>query len=114
MAKKKNEALKSLEKEVARLRKQNDKLAEAIEKSREDQAAAYKELRSLLEERLAVQPAASGDQEAGLRDGDERPKVTQTARRRAEDLGIDLANVRGSGSRGRILVTDVEAVANAR
>lgn len=114
MAKKTNKALKSLEKEVAGLRKQNDKLAEAIEKSRENQAAAYKELRSLLEERLAVQPAASGDQEAGLRDGEERPEVTQTGRRRARDLGIDLADVRGSGSRGRILVTDIEAAADTQ
>ena len=114
MVKKTNKALKSLEKEVAGLRKQNDKLAEAIEKSREDQAAAYKELRSLLEERLAVQPAASGDQEAGLRDGDERPEVTQTARRRAGELGINLADVRGSGSRGRILITDIEAAADTQ
>ena len=55
MAKKKDKALKSLEKDVAKLRKRNDKLAEAIEKTREDQAAAYKELRSLLEERLPAQ-----------------------------------------------------------
>ena len=34
MAKKKDKALKSLEKDVAKLRKRNDKLAEAIAKSR--------------------------------------------------------------------------------
>jgi pyruvate/2-oxoglutarate dehydrogenase complex dihydrolipoamide acyltransferase (E2) component len=109
MAKKKDKALKSLEKDVAKLRKQNDKLAEAIEKTREDQATAHKELRSLLEERLPVQEAAPVEREDDSRDGDEKSETTEAAARRAEELGVDLSNVQGTGSRGRILVTDVEA-----
>ena len=111
MAKKKDKALKSLEKGVAKLRKQNDKLAEAIEKAREDQAAAYKELRGLLEERLPVQGPGSVEQDHDSHNGDEKPETTEAAAQRAGELGVDLSSVQGTGSRGRILVTDVEAAA---
>jgi len=112
MAKKKDKALKSLEKDVAKLRKRNDRLAEAIEKTREDQAAAHKELRSLLEERLPAQDANPGEHEDGSRDGDEKPEATEAAARRAGELGIDLSSAKGTGARGRILVKDVEAAAS--
>jgi pyruvate/2-oxoglutarate dehydrogenase complex dihydrolipoamide acyltransferase (E2) component len=112
MSKKKDKALKSLEKGVAKLRKQNDRLAEEIHKTREDQAAAYEELRSLLEERLPVQGLGSVKQEDSPLDGDEKPETTEAAVHRAEELGVDLSDVQGTGSRGRILVTDVEAAAS--
>jgi pyruvate/2-oxoglutarate dehydrogenase complex dihydrolipoamide acyltransferase (E2) component len=112
MAKKKDKALKSLEKDVAKLRKRNDKLAEAIEKTREDQAAAYEELRSLLEERLPVQGPGPVEQEDDSRDGDEKPEATEAAARRAGELGIDLSSAKGTGARGRILIKDVEAAAS--
>jgi pyruvate/2-oxoglutarate dehydrogenase complex dihydrolipoamide acyltransferase (E2) component len=114
MAKKKDKSLKSLQKDVARLKKRNDKLAEAIEQTREDQAAAHKELRNLIEKRLPVQDTNSGEQEASSRDSGERPEVTEAAERRAGELGIDLSELKGTGSRGRILVTDVEAAADAK
>ncbi|HYG85401.1 MAG TPA: dihydrolipoamide acetyltransferase family protein [Azospirillum sp.] len=41
----------------------------------------------------------------------ERVRATPLARRRAKDLGLDLATVAGSGPRGRIKVADVEAAA---
>jgi pyruvate/2-oxoglutarate dehydrogenase complex dihydrolipoamide acyltransferase (E2) component len=112
MAKKKNKALKSLEKDVAKLRKRNDKLAEAIGKTRKDQAAAYQGLRSLLEERLPAQDAGSSEREDYSRDGDKNPEATAAAARRAEELGIDLSSAKGTGARGRILVKDVEAAAS--
>jgi pyruvate/2-oxoglutarate dehydrogenase complex dihydrolipoamide acyltransferase (E2) component len=112
MAKKKDKALKSLEKDVAKLRKRNDKLAEAIEKTRDDQTAAYKDLRSLLEERLPVQSLVPVEQEDGSHDGDEEPDATEAAARRAEELGIDLYSAKGTGARGRILIKDVEAAAS--
>ena len=112
MAKKKDKALKSLEKDVAKLRKRNDKLAKAIEKTREDQAAAYKELRSLLEEWLPVQGLGPVAQEDDSQDGDEKPDATPAAVRRAEELGVELSGVQGSGARGRILLTDVETTAD--
>jgi pyruvate/2-oxoglutarate dehydrogenase complex dihydrolipoamide acyltransferase (E2) component len=112
VAKKKDKAIKSLKKDVARLEEQNDKLAEKLEKTREDQAAELDEIRNLIEERLAAQDAVSAEQEDNSRDGDEGPEVTDAAQRRAGELGVHLSDVKGTGSRGRILVTDVEAAAD--
>ena len=112
MAKKKDKALKSLEKDVAKLRKRNDKLSRAIEKTQEDQAAAYEELRSLIEVRLPAQDSGSGGHKEDSRDGDEKPEATEAAARRAEELGIDLSSAKGTGARGRLLVKDVEAAAS--
>ncbi|WP_431857619.1 dihydrolipoamide acetyltransferase family protein [Azospirillum sp.] len=41
----------------------------------------------------------------------ERLRATPLAKRRAKDLGVDLASVTGSGPRGRIKMADVEAAA---
>jgi pyruvate/2-oxoglutarate dehydrogenase complex dihydrolipoamide acyltransferase (E2) component len=114
MAKKKDKALQSLKKDVARLQEQNDKLAETLENTREEQASAHKELRTLLEERLTVQEAGPGEKEVDLHGGEEELVVTEAAQRRAEELGIDLSDVEGSGSDGRVLVKDVEAAEAAK
>ena len=116
MAKKTDKTLKSLKKDVAKLQKQNDKLVETLEKTREDQAAAHMELRSLLEEHLRVQGAGPDESAAEdlSRDGEEKPEVTEAAERRARDLGVDLSGVKGTGSGGRVLVKDVEATADAK
>jgi pyruvate/2-oxoglutarate dehydrogenase complex dihydrolipoamide acyltransferase (E2) component len=113
MAKKTGKALKGLKKDVAKLRKQNEKLAEALEAARENQAAAHRELRGLLEERLTVQDAGPAEQaEDHSRDGEEGPEVTEAAQRRAGELGVDLSDVKGTGSGGRVLVKDVETAAD--
>lgn len=52
----------------------------------------------------------SGPLPAPVRDG-ERVLSTPLARRRAQDLGVDLTAVTGSGPRGRIKMADVEAAA---
>jgi pyruvate/2-oxoglutarate dehydrogenase complex dihydrolipoamide acyltransferase (E2) component len=39
------------------------------------------------------------------------PQATDAARRKAENLGIDLSQVEGTGSEGRILVRDVQKAA---
>lgn len=44
----------------------------------------------------------------------EQPEVTEAARNRAEELGVDLANIQGTGSRGRILLRDVQRAARGR
>jgi pyruvate/2-oxoglutarate dehydrogenase complex dihydrolipoamide acyltransferase (E2) component len=41
-----------------------------------------------------------------------RGKVTDAVRRRAEELGVDPSRVQGMGSRGRVLVSDVERAAS--
>ena len=132
MAKKTDKALKSLKKDVAKLRKQNDKLAETLEKAREDQASAHMELRKLLEEHLTTHAAGTDESvpeadesaaEDSSRDGDsdevpeasdEEPEVTEAAKRRAKEFGVDLSSVKGTGSGGRILAKDVEAASEAK
>ncbi len=116
MAKKADKALKSLKKDVSKLQKQNDKLAKALEETREDQAEALREIRELLEERLTARDAtpAESSQEDHSPDGEaeEEPEVTEAAERRAKELGVNLSDVKGTGSGGRILVKDVEAAAD--
>src|SRR3954467_4917639 len=53
--------------------------------------------------------ASSNGSEAG---DDERAKASPVARRVANELGIDIADVRGSGPGGRILKADVENAAD--
>ena len=48
------------------------------------------------------------------RQGGERPLASPAVRRRAQDLGIDLRYVPGSGPAGRILHEDVEAFASGQ
>jgi pyruvate dehydrogenase E2 component (dihydrolipoamide acetyltransferase) len=45
--------------------------------------------------------------------GGERVKASPVARRIAEELGVELARVEGSGPGGRVVKADVEAAANA-
>ena len=47
-------------------------------------------------------------QQAGnVTGGDEGPKATSAARRKAEDLGVDLSQIQGSGAGGLITIRDV-------
>lgn len=135
MAKKTDKALNELAKELKKLRKENEKLAKSLEKSREDQADLHQKVLALLEERLPVGTGAGETEdhdenggfvaaEAATADGDvpeasadaqqdhgEEPEVTEAAKRRAEELGVDPSDVKGTGSGGRVLVKDVEAAA---
>jgi pyruvate/2-oxoglutarate dehydrogenase complex dihydrolipoamide acyltransferase (E2) component len=43
--------------------------------------------------------------------GEGEPNATDAARRKAEELGVDLAQIEGTGAGGRILVTDVRKAA---
>ena len=47
----------------------------------------------------------TGDEDAG------EPGATDAARRKAEELGVDLSRVEGSGAGGRILLKDVKEAA---
>jgi pyruvate/2-oxoglutarate dehydrogenase complex dihydrolipoamide acyltransferase (E2) component len=44
-------------------------------------------------------------------EGAEEPKATDAARRKAAELGVDLAQIEGTGAGGRVLVTDVKKAA---
>jgi hypothetical protein len=56
----------------------------------------------------ATQQAAGGQQQGGQ----QQPNATQAAAQKAEELGVDLSQVEGSGSEGRITVKDVTGAAN--
>jgi pyruvate dehydrogenase E2 component (dihydrolipoamide acetyltransferase) len=55
------------------------------------------------------EPATASSNGSG--DGDERAKASPVARRVANELGIDIADVHGTGPGGRILKADVEKAA---
>jgi pyruvate/2-oxoglutarate dehydrogenase complex dihydrolipoamide acyltransferase (E2) component len=54
----------------------------------------------------AGQVAQQG-QQATEGDGAEEPRATNAARRRAQEMGIDLSTIRGTGSGGLITIKDV-------
>ena len=139
MAKKSDKALQDLAKELKKLRRENEKLAKTVGTMREDQAEYHRKVLALIEERLSASDPGAGETEdhshdenggfvtagtAEVGDGDvpegsadaqqahgEGPEVTDAAKRRAKELGVDPTTVEGTGSGGRVLVKDVEAAA---
>ncbi len=59
----------------------------------------------------APEQGAGGGAEDPEDEGAGEPKATDAARRKAEELGIDLSRVEGTGAGGRILVGDVRRAA---
>jgi pyruvate/2-oxoglutarate dehydrogenase complex dihydrolipoamide acyltransferase (E2) component len=60
----------------------------------------------------AVGGAAQQAQETvGGGDQEEEPDATEAARQKADELGVDLSQVEGSGSGGRITIKDVQSAA---
>jgi pyruvate/2-oxoglutarate dehydrogenase complex dihydrolipoamide acyltransferase (E2) component len=58
------------------------------------------------------QGAGGGAEDPETEEEDARePEATSAARRKAEELGIDLSQVEGSGAGGRILIRDVQRAA---
>jgi pyruvate/2-oxoglutarate dehydrogenase complex dihydrolipoamide acyltransferase (E2) component len=67
-----------------------------------------------IEQNPGLLDAALGEIEGTIEEPDEsasEPDATDAARRKAEELGIDLSQVEGTGSGGRILVRDVQKAA---
>lgn len=65
-----------------------------------------------VEEKKAPQPAAAAPAPAPKRAAGRRPAASPAARRLAAELGVDLADVEGTGPRGRITEGDVTAQAD--
>src|SRR4051812_9043891 len=63
------------------------------------------------EEEAEPEPATTSSNGAEAEDGDERTKASPVARRVANELGVDIADVQGTGPGGRILKADVEKAA---
>ena len=52
----------------------------------------------------------AGDQQEEAQE--DEPDATEAAKKKAQELGVDLSQVEGSGSEGRITVKDVTSAAN--
>ncbi len=71
-----------------------------------DQAAQDQGFGEAVDE--AAQLGQDAQQGGGQEDGGgQEPNATEAAARRAEELGVDLSQVEGTGSEGRITVKDV-------
>jgi pyruvate dehydrogenase E2 component (dihydrolipoamide acetyltransferase) len=57
----------------------------------------------------ATQPETSEETETG--DGEPEVNATEAAERKAEELGVDITTVEGSGQGGRVVVGDVDDAA---
>src|ERR687893_90181 len=55
----------------------------------------------------AAQQAGGGQQQGG-----QEPNATQAAQQKAQELGVDISQVQGSGAGGRVTVRDVQQAAN--
>lgn len=67
-------------------------------------------------EEEANTPTVAADDEivADGREGESaarKPQATESAKKKARELGVDLSGIEGTGSRGRITVADVERAA---
>jgi pyruvate/2-oxoglutarate dehydrogenase complex dihydrolipoamide acyltransferase (E2) component len=56
-----------------------------------------------------AQQAAGGQQEEAQ---EQQPNATEAAQQKAQELGMDVSQVEGTGSEGRITVKDVTGAAN--
>src|SRR3954451_2624457 len=84
------------------------KAEEAVEKADRAKAKAEEAKEELGQPATATAEKPSGGGEA---DGDGRIKASPVARRMARDLGVELAELEGSGPGGRIVKADVQAAA---
>jgi pyruvate/2-oxoglutarate dehydrogenase complex dihydrolipoamide acyltransferase (E2) component len=87
------------------------------------QALSGKKEESVSEDLGTVSQPAGGVGDATQRVGEatgqarepkSRVQATPAAERRAEELGVDLSRVEGTGSKGRITVKDVQSAAEER
>ena len=60
----------------------------------------------------AAQQGQQAAQQAGGGQQQQQPNATQAAENKAQELGVDLSQVQGSGAEGRITVRDVISAAN--
>lgn len=134
MGKKTRKAIEELSESVTKTQKRNAKLledcSERIIEALETQTESNRELTRALQSYLG---ASRGDQqyEEGERPASERSaaaqneghpdseqesaterEVTEAAERKAEELNVDLDEVEGTGSSGRVVVGDVEDAAD--
>ncbi len=134
MAKKTRKAVKKLAKTVEELQERNEEfyqdltaqITEAFERGAESNRVMLQRLEHRLDALEQARKPEAGDSEgegAGIESPQAEPvlaeeedvpedlEVTEAAQQKAEELGVNLENVEGTGSEGRILVKDVEEAA---
>lgn len=127
MGKKTQKAIEELSKSVYKAQKRNAKLledqADRITEALEEQTESNRELTRLLQSYLSYsgedgehEKARSVSAQNEDRSGDHQEdtverEVTEAAERKADELGVDLDEVEGTGSSGRVIVSDVEEAA---
>src|SRR4051794_27726842 len=87
------------------------RIGEAGEEKQADDSAGEEEPEAEADEEPEQEKAAKPEREEEAGEGDERTKASPVARRVANELGVDIADVQGSGPGGRILKADVEKAA---
>jgi pyruvate/2-oxoglutarate dehydrogenase complex dihydrolipoamide acyltransferase (E2) component len=83
-------------------------IEQALEQAAQDLGVQERLIQTLQQAQEAGGQVA-GQVAEGIRD---EPDATETARRRAEELGVDLSQIEGSGAKGRITVKDVTRAAH--
>lgn len=64
-----------------------------------------------VEKRVKSESEAAQEETAGQKDGSEEVNATEAAERKAEELGVEIESVEGTGASGRITVGDVQKAA---
>ncbi len=104
------EILREQQQRLAFMREERQLLLEELQRQRSESDERLKE-KPLQEggegEEVVEQPA---ERSAGQTGGN--PEATDAAKQKAEELGVDLWQVEGSGTDGRIIVADVLSAAN--
>ena len=77
-----------------------------------DQAAQDLGVEDRVSQTLQQAQEAGGQVAGQVAEGIHEPDATETARQRAEELGVDLSQIEGSGAKGRITVKDVTRAAH--
>jgi pyruvate/2-oxoglutarate dehydrogenase complex dihydrolipoamide acyltransferase (E2) component len=125
MGKKTQKAIEELSESVAKTQKRNAKLledwavrvVEALEAQTESNREMTRALQSYLdasgEDRQHKEGARSTsvqneDYSGTEQESETEREVTEAAERKAEELGVGLDEVEGTGSSGRVVVSDVE------
>src|SRR4051794_9798749 len=96
---------------IARVGEAGEKTEEPEAKDEEPEEPEEPDAEEPEEDREEPEPATASSNGSAEADGDERAKASPVARRVANELGIDIADVQGTGPGGRILKADVEKAA---
>jgi pyruvate dehydrogenase E2 component (dihydrolipoamide acetyltransferase) len=96
---------------IAKVGEAGEETSESESKSESDSEEPEEEEPEPEEAEEEEEPAPAASSNGSEAEGDERAKASPVARRVANELGIDIADVRGTGPGGRILKADVEKAA---